>query len=109
MDTIDFGPATRTLAGLVGGVRDDQLEDPTPCPDWTVADLLRHIGGLTLEFTASAELDDVYGAKYLLLDDICTLTKQRDLFGDRAEIGAWRADRQAVTDLFAILRDLIER
>jgi uncharacterized protein (TIGR03086 family) len=55
MDTIDFGPATRTLAGLVGGVRDDQLEDPTPCPDWTVADLLRHIGGLTLEFTASAQ------------------------------------------------------
>jgi uncharacterized protein (TIGR03086 family) len=55
MDTIDFGPATRTLAGLVGSVRDDQLEDPTPCPEWTVADLLRHIGGLTVEFTAAAQ------------------------------------------------------
>ena len=55
MDTIDFGPATRTMADLVGTVRDDQLDDPTPCPDWTVADLLRHIGGLTVEFTASAQ------------------------------------------------------
>ena len=55
MDTIDFGPATRALAALVGGVRDDQLHDPTPCPDWTVADLLRHIGGLTVEFTAAAQ------------------------------------------------------
>ncbi|MEP6649799.1 MAG: TIGR03086 family metal-binding protein [Lapillicoccus sp.] len=54
METIDFGPATRTLAALVGGVKDNQLGDPTPCPDWSLADLLRHIGGLTLEFTASA-------------------------------------------------------
>ncbi len=55
MDIIDFGPATRILAALVGEVRDDQLDDPTPCPDWTVAHLLRHVGGLTLEFTASAQ------------------------------------------------------
>ena len=55
MDTIDFGPATRTLAGLVGEVTDDQLDNPTPCPKWTTADLLRHIGGLTLEFTAAAQ------------------------------------------------------
>ncbi len=55
MDTIDFGPATRTLAGLVGEVRDDQLDNPTPCPKWSTADLLRHIGGLTLEFTAAAQ------------------------------------------------------
>ena len=55
MDTIDFGPATRTLAGLVGEVTDDQLDHPTPCPKWTTADLLRHIGGLTLEFTAAAQ------------------------------------------------------
>src|SRR6478735_6589625 len=55
MDTIDFGPATRTLAGLVGEVRDDQLDNPTPCPKWSTADLLRHIGGLTLEFPAAAQ------------------------------------------------------
>jgi len=55
METLDFGPATGTLADLVGGVRDYQLDDPTPCPDWSVAHLLRHVGGLTLEFTASAQ------------------------------------------------------
>jgi uncharacterized protein (TIGR03086 family) len=32
--------ATRTL---VDGVRDEQWADPTPCPDWNVADLVRHI------------------------------------------------------------------
>jgi uncharacterized protein (TIGR03086 family) len=53
--TLDFGPATRTLTHLVGAVQDDQLDGPTPCRDWTLADLVRHIGGLTLEFTASAQ------------------------------------------------------
>lgn len=51
MDTIDFGPTTQTPTRLVQGVRDDQLTDPTPCPDWTVADLVTHIAGLTVEFT----------------------------------------------------------
>ena len=54
METIDFGPTTHTLARLVQGVRDDQLDDPTPCPDWSVGDLLGHIAGLTVEFTSSA-------------------------------------------------------
>ena len=31
------GPTTAALADLVRGVRDDQLGDPTPCPDYTVA------------------------------------------------------------------------
>ena len=55
MNIIDFGPATRTLARLVSEVMDDQLDNPTPCPKWSTADLLRHIGGLTLEFTAAAQ------------------------------------------------------
>jgi uncharacterized protein (TIGR03086 family) len=28
---------------VVGGVREDQLKDPTPCPDWDVRTLLNHI------------------------------------------------------------------
>ena len=43
------------------GVRDDQLGDPTPCPDYTVADLLDHIGGLALAFTLSARKEDIPG------------------------------------------------
>ena len=43
MDTIDFAPATRAVAAVLDGIRDDQLADPTPCPDYTVADLLDHL------------------------------------------------------------------
>jgi uncharacterized protein (TIGR03086 family) len=52
--TLPFGPPTATLARVVGGVRDDQLAGPTPCPDWSVADLVDHIAGLTVAFTAAA-------------------------------------------------------
>ena len=61
MDPLDFGPATTTMAALVTGVTDDQLDARTPCPDYTVADLVDHIGGLAFAFTASARKDDVPG------------------------------------------------
>jgi uncharacterized protein (TIGR03086 family) len=58
MDTqqtlLPFGPAAAATARVVAGVRDDQLAGPTPCPDWTVADLVDHIAGLTVAFTAAA-------------------------------------------------------
>lgn len=39
---------TQTLMGLVKGTRADQLDNPTPCSDWVVRDLLGHLtGGLT--------------------------------------------------------------
>ena len=28
--------------GVIGNVRADQYDDPTPCPDWAVRDLLGH-------------------------------------------------------------------
>ena len=61
MDPLDFDPATTTMARLVRGVTDDQLSDPTPCPDYTVADLVDHIGGLAHAFTASAVKGEVPG------------------------------------------------
>ena len=62
MDTIDFGPAARTMAALVTATSDDQLERPTPCPDYRVADLLDHIGGLTVEFTWAARKQPTPGS-----------------------------------------------
>ena len=59
MDPLDFDPATTTMARLVRGVTDEQLSDPTPCPDYTVADLVDHIGGLAYAFTASAVKGEV--------------------------------------------------
>ena len=61
MDTLEFGPATHALAGVVAGVRDDQLGDPTPCPAYTVGDLVDHIGGLTIAFTAAARKERLEG------------------------------------------------
>jgi uncharacterized protein (TIGR03086 family) len=50
----DLTPATRMLASLVTKVDDAQLGAPTPCPEYTVGDLLDHIGGVALAFTSAA-------------------------------------------------------
>jgi uncharacterized protein (TIGR03086 family) len=52
--SLDLGQAARATAEVVAGVRDDQLGDATPCPAYTVADLLDHIGGLSVAFTDAA-------------------------------------------------------
>lgn len=54
MTFVDLKPATRRMAELISGVRDDQLDGPTPCPEYTLGDLLDHVGGLALAFTAAA-------------------------------------------------------
>ena len=51
---IDLTPATAALTDVVLGVRDDQLPAPTPCQRTTVGDLLDHVQGLALAFTAAA-------------------------------------------------------
>jgi uncharacterized protein (TIGR03086 family) len=57
MTAVDLEPATQRLADLVGGVPDDLLDAPTPCPGYTLGDLVEHVGGLTLAFTAAAKKD----------------------------------------------------
>jgi uncharacterized protein (TIGR03086 family) len=51
---VDLGPAARRLADLVRRVADDDLGRPTPCPAYTVGDLVEHVGGLALAFAAAA-------------------------------------------------------
>ncbi|MEV7629422.1 TIGR03086 family metal-binding protein [Actinoplanes sp. NPDC089786] len=51
---LDFDPPVRRLRALLLGVADEDLTAPTPCPDWTVGDLLHHIMGLSYAFTAAA-------------------------------------------------------
>ncbi|WP_017596967.1 TIGR03086 family metal-binding protein, partial [Nocardiopsis lucentensis] len=52
--TTDPRPATTATAGIVRGVRDDQLTYPTPCTGMTVGALLDHLDGLCAAFTAAA-------------------------------------------------------
>src|SRR5256885_14955826 len=61
MNIVDLGPAAQRLGGLVARVGDDELGKPTPCPAYTLGDLIEHVGGLALAFTAAANKD---GGRY---------------------------------------------
>jgi uncharacterized protein (TIGR03086 family) len=54
MTVVDLEPAAERMAVLVSDVPDEMLDAPTPCPEYTVGDLLDHVGSLTLAFTAAA-------------------------------------------------------
>ncbi|MGZ8177843.1 TIGR03086 family metal-binding protein [Williamsia sp. SKLECPSW1] len=53
----DLAPATTEMTRLIGGVRADDLDRPTPCDDWTVRDLLAHIHQFVDVFTCNARKD----------------------------------------------------
>ncbi|WP_371640706.1 TIGR03086 family metal-binding protein [Streptomyces virginiae] len=54
---LDLGPQARVVAGLVVAVPDARLADPTPCPAYTVGDLLSHLAGLCVAFRDAARKD----------------------------------------------------
>lgn len=54
---IDLTAAAARLGTVVSNITDEQLRDPTPCPDYTVGDLLEHVGGLALAFRWAADKD----------------------------------------------------
>lgn len=54
MDDIDLTAAARRMGALVAAIPGDRLEAPTPCPEYSVGDLVDHVGGLALAFTAAA-------------------------------------------------------
>jgi uncharacterized protein (TIGR03086 family) len=51
---LDLRPAAQRLVRLVEAVPEDALSRPTPCEHYSVGDLLDHVGGLALAFTAAA-------------------------------------------------------
>ena len=57
MGIADLEPATRQLAELITRTREDDLSRPTPCPAYALGDLIEHVGGLALAFTAAARKD----------------------------------------------------
>jgi uncharacterized protein (TIGR03086 family) len=54
---LDLTPATGMLTEVISGIGDHHLGAPTPCHGVTVADLLDHVDGLSLAFTAAAAKD----------------------------------------------------
>src|SRR2546421_1143139 len=57
MTPVDLEPAAQRLADLVGGVPDELLDAPTPCPAYTMGDLVEHIGGAASAFAGAAVKD----------------------------------------------------
>ena len=57
MTPLDLEPATRRMAELIAGVPTELLDGPTPCPDYSLGDLVEHVGGLALAFTWAATKD----------------------------------------------------
>ncbi len=51
----DLEPAARQMTRLLAGVSPAQLAAPTPCPDYTLGDLLDHIASVTLAFAAKTD------------------------------------------------------
>lgn len=93
MDNVDLGPAARQLAGLVARVPDAELGKPTPCPAYTLGDLIDHVGGLALAFAAAARKD---GGPYTGMQPSGDAGRLRDDWRARiprdlaALAGAWR-------------------
>jgi uncharacterized protein (TIGR03086 family) len=54
MDIVDLGPAAQRLGDLVARAADEELGRPTPCPAYTLGDLIEHVGLLALAFAAAA-------------------------------------------------------
>lgn len=54
MDQLDLHPAAAELVRQIRGTAQSDLDQPTPCEDWTVADLLQHIQGFASASAAAA-------------------------------------------------------
>jgi uncharacterized protein (TIGR03086 family) len=57
----DLGPAAREMTRLVNGVRDEQLDDPTPCTKYSLGDVLQHVRGLAEAFTLAGRKEQPAG------------------------------------------------
>jgi uncharacterized protein (TIGR03086 family) len=55
MSFVDLEPAAQRMAELVRDVPDELLDAPTPCPAYSLGDLLDHVGGLAIAFTGAAK------------------------------------------------------
>lgn len=92
-DGIDLGAAAERMAGLLANIRDEQLTAATPCAEYTLGDLIDHVGGLSVAFTWAAEKDWPKDAPQQASGDSSRLPGDwRREFADRLTVlaEAWR-------------------
>jgi uncharacterized protein (TIGR03086 family) len=51
---IDLKPACHRMTDVLAAITEDQLTSPTPCTEYSVGDLIDHVDGVALGFTAIA-------------------------------------------------------
>jgi uncharacterized protein (TIGR03086 family) len=75
--------------GVVGGVEPNQLDGPTPCPEWDLRRLLRHMTGVVATMGRGAAGEGLLSSPndYELADDV---GPQFSAEADRT-LAAWRA------------------
>ncbi|MFD4035381.1 TIGR03086 family metal-binding protein [Streptomyces sp. NPDC058637] len=54
---LDLEPAARQIGELIRSLDDGQLSGPTPCPDYSVRELVAHVLGLSVAFRDAARKD----------------------------------------------------
>lgn len=54
MSVIDLEVAAQRMGRLVEGIPDERLDAPTPCPAYSVGDLVQHIAGTAVAFAHAA-------------------------------------------------------
>jgi len=89
---LDLSPATAQLARIVTNVRDDQLDDPTPCVDMRVRDVIDHVDGFAQAFSAAATKTQLPGDNAPQADGSRLGTDWRERVPARLEAlaAAWR-------------------
>ncbi|WP_329024664.1 TIGR03086 family metal-binding protein [Streptomyces sp. NBC_00690] len=100
----DLHPAADAVARLAEGVADARLDDPTPCPDYAVKELLGHLIGLAGAFRDAARKElgattdtDPQSALPLLPDDWRTALPHRldELSRAWSKPSAWEGQTRA--------------
>jgi uncharacterized protein (TIGR03086 family) len=72
---------------VIAGVRPAQYDDPTPCEEWNVRDLLSHMIGVVVGLGAAASgADPAGGDPFVLADDPAAQFSA----AAEAAMGAWR-------------------
>lgn len=91
MQTVDLASTAVETARIVAGVRDDQLGDPTPCTETSVAGMLDHLVGLTMAFRMAAEKTPPPGGPSAMASDLVEDWRSRLPAQLDALVTAWQA------------------
>ncbi|MDQ3956083.1 MAG: TIGR03086 family metal-binding protein, partial [Actinomycetota bacterium] len=89
MDATMYGRALERTREVVAGTRPDQLEDPTPCSDWNVHELLNHLIGGCLSVAAGAK-----GGTEQMSEEIDRVQGDHLAAYDRASLAALEAFKE---------------